>query len=129
MVQAQYVNPKCLNSIGLGPAVIDIHHFMPKMKKSTYSIFNRFNKDQFLLLPFTADMAAEKYNTSAKDLLASKLVTRSIPINEWQHSMSSEWFKHFLLGTNKQDGLSTNNALKAPQTEVVPSFVLTDARG
>ena len=129
MVQAQYVNPKCLNSIGLGPAVIDVHHFMPKMEKSTYSIFNRFNKDQFLLLPFTADMAAEKYNTSANDLLASKLVTRSIPINEWQHSMSSVWFKHFLIGTNKQDGLSTNNALKAPQTEVVPSFVVTDARG
>jgi thiol-disulfide isomerase/thioredoxin len=129
MLHAQYVNPKGLNSIDQGPAVIDVHHFMPKMEESTYSIFNRINKDQFLPLPFTGDMAADKYITSAKDLLASKLVTRSIPINEWQHSMSSELFKHILIGTNKQDGLRTNKALKAPHTDVLPSFVVTDARG
>lgn len=129
MLHAQYVNTKCLNSIGQGPAVIDVHYFMPKMGESTYSIFNRFNKGQFLPMPHTGVMAADKYITHAKDLLISKLVPRSIPINEWQHSISSEWFEHFLYRTNKEDGLSTNNALKAPQTEVIPSFVVTDARG
>ena len=129
MLHAQYMNPNSLKSIGQGPAIVDVHHFMPKMEESTYSIFNRFNKYQFLPLPITGVMEADKYISSAKDLLTSKLVTRSIPINEWQHSMSSEWFKHFLLVRNKQDGLSTNNALKAPHTDVVPSFVVTDARG
>jgi thiol-disulfide isomerase/thioredoxin len=129
MLHAQYVNSNSFLSIGQSSVEVDDHQFIPKMGEATTSIYNYFIKEKFLTIPITGVMAEGKYITSANDHSSFRLVNRSIPINNWQHSVLSVWDKNFLFVKDNQNPISIKNALKAPQTDVVPSFGVIDARG
>ena len=114
-----------LPKIDQSAAVFDINHIMPFKGEVNFSIFNRFDDEQFLLACYTGEMGKDKNVYTSNDIFLFDPATNAVKFSEESYMSSFD----SLSRTFSNDEMMLQLHIVSGDQDTVPFFKVIDARG